>query len=1068
MSSVNIPINSYVLPPLITSNNINNIETSSIDSTNSEVQLSENQIQEYQEILNLLADENVIAYGYILKETIRLTEDLVGRHITNEIVTDFVSKAAIHLANRQWVHYGNSTARLELHLRAMSSVLHIFSQLVADESGAAIEANIRESLYKSVSKFWSTYRISKVINANITFSLREIRTCLRKIKDDQSSVNNFLGTTSNIFDVILNVINKEYWAAFGSFVKVLNFEYAAGEWYYNWQMTRADFFKIRREYLECDLESEKSERITLYYKHLYGLSTEEFKTVKRKNTKFRNFEYKMLKSGGSMTGCSLPDHVDTLLIGYLDLIQRMLTEFFLHMKIHIQEIIGFCNEIYESDVKKQLTFKAVEVLYVTRKISKEEGVKNTIKVDFKHFKSRRSTLDSLNSNSTKSPRSLSSISLFSLSLRKPHNIPFSFTKTSSNPTTLSSYSDFNRESILQITPPATPDSEHTSFSSHDERKPKSRFNSVRNTIILNAKFREISTRVSTNFQQIRRRQTVSLRNRIVDNVTKLMKERITIIKAVQEIKEINKKIKEKHEHNKSLQGDTFDKDELLNEFKRILEEREKDSNLNILQKSSKAGRSSNSSRESLISVKTRYPTVITEIPKYITIHNTYYVNNDNRTNIEDNRIFKTPQLQDKSEKRIENDKNNNKVDTSCLQNLQNDNISPEEKKEIEKDENSSIKIINDEVDNDLPEVEEVLRYQNDLDNEITLTSSNHIANEENEPVEIINRIINYQRYDEENHHITLNEGVECCYMQHMDGAELEEILSHQKYLEDDHILYNEQLSDNAVVNGDVQDLILPTETLKDNETLKEDLYLDNFEFPITDLPIIITTSEEQIINDPCYDQSPPPYEELSSSKSKIVNFDEFKKFLLNHKQVESSNPLWNMDNLKEFEDMYSKTFDDSNVQVQYLNFVNHVQYDQIKSHGISYDPPPPYEELSSSKSKFVNFEVFKTFLLNHHQVDQSNPLWNIDNVKDFEEMYSKTFNNSNTKDQYITFINNVQQNIVINIIKQQNPTENESSFFKMFKNIILEVENLMVNFSEGHKAAKRKSLTNLNEQNLQN
>ncbi|CAG8495658.1 1374_t:CDS:2 [Funneliformis mosseae] len=1037
MSSVH---NSFILPP-IAINNIND-DTNSIDSTNSEIQISENQIQEYQDILKLLADEN---------ETIRLTEDLVGRQVTNDVVTNFVSQAAIHLSNRQWIHYGNSTARLELHLRAMSSVLHIFSQLVACESGPAIESRIRESLYKSVSKFWATYRTTKVINANITFSLREIRTCLRKIKDDQSTMSNVLGTTSNILDVILSVMNKEYWAAFGAFIKVLDFEYTAGEWYYDWQTIRVGFFKLRQDYLKCNLEPEKSERITQFYKHLYGLSTEEFKKVKRKNTKFRNFEYKILKSGGSLTGCSLPDHIDTLLIGYLDLIQRMLTEFFLHMKSNIQEIIGFCNEIYESHIKKQLTFKAVEVLYVTRKISKGEEVKNMIKVDFKYFKSRRSTLDSLNSNSTIPPRPLSSpgsIPFFNLPLRNSRNIPFSFTKPSLNPTTLPSYSGFNRESIQQFTPPDTPVSD-TSFSSH-ERKRKSRFSNFRNSIRINSKLREIPSRVSINVQQIRQQKEYSLRNRIVDNVTQLMKERNMIVKMVQEVREINKEIKENHERNNSSQ-DVSSKDERSS--------------------------CSSSSRDSLISVKTR-----NEIPKYITIHNTYYINNDNRkdqTHIEDNKNntnVDTPRLQHanisheekkegekdensidkvdndlpKDQTHIEGYKNIANVDTPRLQYDNISNISHEEKKEGEKDENSS-----DEVDNDLPKVEEEIKYQNYLDNEFTFTSFKHITNEENEPVEIINLIINYQRCDEENHQITINEGVECCYMQHMDEVELEEILSHQKYLEDEHILDNEKLSNDAVVNECVQDLIISTETLKDNENSLieeefEELYLDNFEFPIT-----IITSEEHEIND--YDQ-PPPYEELSSSKSTLVNFDEFKKFLLNNQQVDSSNPLWNVDNVKEFEDIYSKTFNESNIQVQYIDFINHIQYDQIKKHNISYNPPPPYEELSSSKS---TFDEFKKFLLNHHKVDPSNPLWNVDNLKDFEEMYSNTFNNSKTKDQYIQFINNIQQEIVINIIiKREKESSILDEIFKYFG-----VEKLITNFSDGHKAAKRKDIMNLSEKN---
>jgi hypothetical protein len=65
-----------------------------------------------------------------------------------------------------------------------------------------------------------------------------------------------------------------------------------------------------------------------------------------------------------MMNCSLPDHIDTLLLGYLCLIQRLLEEFFPQMKEHDKEIVSFCNEIIQSNIKKQLTFKAIEILYV--------------------------------------------------------------------------------------------------------------------------------------------------------------------------------------------------------------------------------------------------------------------------------------------------------------------------------------------------------------------------------------------------------------------------------------------------------------------------------------------------------------------------------------------------------------------------------------------------------------------------------------------------------------------------------------------------------------------------------
>src|SRR5437764_6308376 len=74
-----------------------------------------------------------------------------------------------------------------------------------------IETNVRDSLYKSVSKFWYIYRNTDSINANIMFTLREIRTCLRKIKDDKSRVISKGGV-----NVIVSVVQKEYVSAFNA------------------------------------------------------------------------------------------------------------------------------------------------------------------------------------------------------------------------------------------------------------------------------------------------------------------------------------------------------------------------------------------------------------------------------------------------------------------------------------------------------------------------------------------------------------------------------------------------------------------------------------------------------------------------------------------------------------------------------------------------------------------------------------------------------------------------------------------------------------------------------------
>jgi hypothetical protein len=79
-----------------------------------------------------------------------------------------------------------------------------------------------------------------------------------------------------------------------------------------------------------------------------------------------------------LLGCSLPDNIDTLLIGYLHLIQQILEEFFPQIKKYVKKIMPFCNEIIETHVKKQLTFKAVEVLYVIKENTERKEIKDEV------------------------------------------------------------------------------------------------------------------------------------------------------------------------------------------------------------------------------------------------------------------------------------------------------------------------------------------------------------------------------------------------------------------------------------------------------------------------------------------------------------------------------------------------------------------------------------------------------------------------------------------------------------------------------------------------------------------
>ncbi|PKY39778.1 hypothetical protein RhiirA4_528109 [Rhizophagus irregularis] len=311
--------------------------------------------KKYHDILKLLADENCLAYNYALSETIRLMEDSVrpNERIEDRHVIDFALKAAKSLSDYKWTHYNDSTiVQLEL------------------------------------------------------FLLREIRTCLRIIEDDQSNLENFVSTGSKVIETIYNVVNSEYLSALSSFTHVLNFEYSPGIWYDDWKDMHEIYFKLRQQSLENNLQLDS---IKKFIRKLYKLSTKEFERVKRKNTKYRNLEYKVLKTGGKILGYSLPDNIDTLLIGYLYLIQRILEEFFLQIKGYIKKITSLCNDIINTHVKKQLTFKAVEVLYVIKENTQKVEIKDEIESNFEIWSNFPVTSTSMTTPS----RTLSSYTVYS-------------------------------------------------------------------------------------------------------------------------------------------------------------------------------------------------------------------------------------------------------------------------------------------------------------------------------------------------------------------------------------------------------------------------------------------------------------------------------------------------------------------------------------------------------------------------------------------------------------------------------------------------------------------------------
>jgi hypothetical protein len=62
----------------------------------------------------------------------------------------------------------------------------------------------------------------------------------------------------------------------------------------------------------------------------------------------------------------------------LQLIQKLLERFPLQLRKHIKDLISFCNEMVEIHVKKQVTFKAIEILYFIKEITDNVEIKNEV------------------------------------------------------------------------------------------------------------------------------------------------------------------------------------------------------------------------------------------------------------------------------------------------------------------------------------------------------------------------------------------------------------------------------------------------------------------------------------------------------------------------------------------------------------------------------------------------------------------------------------------------------------------------------------------------------------------
>lgn len=98
----------------------------------------------------------------------------------------------------------------------MSAVVY-----VARKSVNMLETSTRAQLYDSVGKFWNvSRRIRYKINPNITFLLREIRNCLKKIKNDETKLDVTTRIGRHLADAAALAATKDYIAALASVAKV--------------------------------------------------------------------------------------------------------------------------------------------------------------------------------------------------------------------------------------------------------------------------------------------------------------------------------------------------------------------------------------------------------------------------------------------------------------------------------------------------------------------------------------------------------------------------------------------------------------------------------------------------------------------------------------------------------------------------------------------------------------------------------------------------------------------------------------------------------------------------------
>ncbi|GBB95229.1 hypothetical protein RclHR1_00250027 [Rhizophagus clarus] len=982
----------------------------------SNIIISETQIKEYQDTLNLLTDENCLIYNYALYETNRLMESSIGR--PNEVAEDekvikFAISAAKCLSDYQWSYYDDSTiAQLEFFLNTMSSVLYIISQSVE-----MINSDTRTSFYKSLSKFWTTYRNKNEINANVMFKLREIRNCLRKIKDDQSDLDNIVSAGGNVVDVIVNAVQSQYLQALASLTNVLDFEYPAGIWYEGWKEIYETYFDLRQQ------SSENLENIKKFSKNLIKLSIKEFERVKKKNTTYRNVEYKVLKSGGELLGYSLPDNIDTLLIGYLHLIQRILEEFFPQIKRYIKKIIPLCNEMINTHIKKQLTFKAVEVLYIIKENTQKVEIKNEIEFNFKIWSKVPIT-------STPMDRSNSDSNLITPDTHEKKPRSLSFPKKVIN--TLSNSQKEHRQQRNQIIEGVKKLFEERRKIERDINEIKAEYSKLLKNKAINedsilSELKEILEAKRKRIEYIE-----SLEGKVIDE--RAFSELKVILEGDKERRDeigpILSKLKEILDGNDGNGKESS----ILSKLKEILERTAVEENPTTEKKASNPDNTND-----VADVEKEAANDVAE--KIKVVNNVKDIKKLGYQNFSGNKII--------SEKAIVNDTNNVNDARSDVNDLNVVNIVKDLPQHsnfhnFTKGFDGTLHMDNYEV---IFDVDEILNDQKYLDDNVIISDERNII--DTKYVKALSRISTNQ-YNVEEFDDTL----------YLDNYEIifdvDEILNHQKYLDDNVII----ISDDTIVSDvkDVKALPRISANQYNIEEVDNTLYLDNYEI-IFDVDEILNhqkyLDDNMIISDDAIVSNVKDMKVLPRISANQYNIEEFDNtlYLDNYEIIFDVDEILKHQNYLDDVTILVKNANDTkeplnisnfhySTQYNYYNFVEEfddnlclVNYEMNDEEILP--PPPPYSEKDD--------DALEVLLPSSYDERDMNTLKN---------MLPRDYNRLDST----TIINVIKENYVINIQQETNMQDNEesSSLLRTFKKIVKEVEILVDKAAKAHQAAVNK------------